>query len=257
MRRFCCNNPRWRSPIHLGVQTVETPMHRPCFEGCRAILFDFGGTLDSDGEHWLDRFFDLYEAGGLDVSRDEIKRVFYEADETCCADAQVHRMGLRPLMRYHVRLQFAGLGIQNAAKERKLAAQFCAKTEIVLRRNAELLRRLSRTRRLGVVSNFYGNVETLCREAGLAESLDVILDSARVGIRKPDPEIFRMALEKLRMTAEETIFVGDSYERDVVPARLLGMKTVWVKGPNPRLPRDAEPADFIISDLPQLERVLR
>ena len=232
---------------------MHASMRTRFFSRCKAILFDFGGTLDSDGEHWLDRFYELYERAGLNVPRDEIKRVFYMADEDCCNDPQVNLLGLRPLMRHHVRLQFAGLNQKNPEKERELAEGFCTKTEGFLRRNLQLLRRLNHAYRLGVVSNFYGNVDVLCREAGLAESLDAILDSTQLGISKPDPEIFRIAVRKLGVSPEEAIFVGDSYERDMMPAKRLGMKTIWLKGPNPRLPEDPEPVDCIISSLPELE----
>jgi HAD superfamily hydrolase (TIGR01549 family) len=230
-------------------------MRKQIFWGCKAILFDFGGTLDSDGEHWLDRFYELYEKAGLDLPRDEIKRVFYMADVDCCNDPQVNLLGLRPLMAHHVQLQFGGLNLKNPEKERELAEGFCAKTEGYLRRNLQLLRRLKHAYRLGVVSNFYGNVDVLCREAGLSESLDALLDSTRLGISKPDPEIFRIALGKLGVSPEEAIFVGDSYERDMMPSRRLGMKTVWLRGPNPRLPEAPEPVDCIISSLPELELV--
>lgn len=224
--------------------------------GCKAILFDFGGTLDSDGEHWLDRFYDLYERAGLDLPRHEIKRVFYSADERCCEDPRVNELGLRPLMRHHVHLQFLGLGLKDPGKERELVDRFCTKTEDILRRNTQLLDCLSRRYKLGVVSNFYGNVDALCREAELAEYLDVILDSTRVGVSKPSPEIFRIAMEKLGVMPNETIFVGDSYERDMMPSRQLGMKTVWMKGPNPRLPEGPEMVDRVISNLPQLVEVI-
>jgi len=115
---------------------------------------------------------------------------------------------------------------------------------------------LSRGYKLGIVSNFYGNVDALCREAGLAEFLDVILDSTRVGVSKPNPEIFRLAVDKLKVLPGETIFVGDSYERDMMPSRQLGMKTVWMKGPNPRLPEGPVMVDRVISNLPQLVEVI-
>lgn len=228
----------------------------PVLSGCKAILFDFGGTLDSDGEHWLDRFYELYESAGLDLPRDEIKRVFYMADEECCKDPGVNELGLRPLMVHHVRLQFSGLNLVNPGKERELSDRFCARTEGYLQRNLQLLRRLNGTYRLAVVSNFYGNVEVLCREAGLAEFFDAILDSTRLGIGKPNPEIFRIAMGRLGVSPWESVFIGDSYERDMMPSMKLGMKTVWMKGPNPRLPENPEPVDCIISSLTELERVL-
>ncbi|MGV8074720.1 MAG: HAD family hydrolase [Syntrophobacteraceae bacterium] len=226
------------------------------FRECKAILFDFGGTLDSDGEHWLDRFYELYERSGIEIPRDEIKRVFYLADELCCGDPEVNHLGLRLLMKHHVRLQFSSLKLQNHPKENELVEGFCSKTERILRRNSQILSRIRAKYRLGLVSNFYGNVATLCDEARLSKNLDVILDSIRVGSSKPNPEIFRLALNRLDTCPEETIFVGDSYERDMMPALRLGMKTIWLKGPNPRLPENPEPVDFVISSLAELESLV-
>jgi len=223
------------------------------FLGCEAILFDFGGTLDSDGEHWLDRIYQLYASVGLDLPSPEIKHAFYEADALCHGDPTVALFGLRPLMKHLVHLQFKALGLEDDAKEQELVEMFCVKSERFLRRNALLLSRFRRRYRLGLVSNFYGNLATLCKEAGLAESLDVILDSAQIGISKPDPEIFRMALAKLELDPEQAIFVGDSYERDMMPACEVGMKSIWLKGPNPRIPSNAGPVDAWISSLSELE----
>lgn len=226
------------------------------FGRCKAILFDFGGTLDSDGEHWLDRFNELYEKVGIGVPRERIKQVFYQADALCCDDPRVNGMGLRPLMRHHVRLQFAALELNDRSKEERMVDEFCTKTEFCLKRNQRLLSRLHGHYRMAVVSNFYGNVATLCDEAGLSRYLTAVLDSMQVGLAKPDPGIFRVALQKLDANAGECVFVGDSYDRDMLPARRLGMKTIWVKGPNPRLPAEPEPVDHTISSLAELEALL-
>jgi HAD superfamily hydrolase (TIGR01549 family) len=226
------------------------------FRESRGILFDFGGTLDSDGEHWLDRFFLLYKRCGLDIPPPEIKRVFYRADALCCSDPRVTSMGLRALMAHHVRLQFHGLNLEDDAREKELVEAFCVKSERHLRRNAGLLSGLTGSYRLGLVSNFYGNVAVLCEEAGLAHSLNVILDSTRVGIGKPNPEIFQLALANLELAATQVIFVGDSFERDMIPARELGMRTIWLKGPNPRVPPNAGPVDACISSLTELDALV-
>jgi len=226
------------------------------FNNCKGILLDFGGTLDSDGEHWLDRFYALYETASLGVPQPEIKRAFYAADGLLCNDPSVTEMGLRPLMEYHVRLQFKALNIVDPERANQMVDAFCTQTEGYLRRNAQILERLTRRYRLGVVSNFYGNVARLCEEAGFSASLEVILDSTRLGIGKPNPEIFRIALNRLGLSPEETLFVGDSYDRDMMPARKIGMKTVWLKGPNPRIPPHAAPPDATLSSLTGLEALL-
>ncbi len=231
-------------------------MNSQNFRDCRAILFDFGGTLDSDGEHWLDRFYALYESAGLRVPPAEIKRAFYLADGACCRNSQMAFDGLRPLMKYHVHQQFQALNLENSAKEKELVGAFCQKSEHYLRRNARLLQSLRRRFRLGLVSNFYGNVGILCEEAGLNESLEVILDSTQIGMHKPGLEIFRAALSRLDLPANNVIFVGDSYERDMIPSREIGMKTIWVKGSTPRVPDDSGPVDACIANLLELEALL-
>ena len=225
------------------------------FGECRAVLFDYGGTLDSDGERWPDRFYTLYDEAGLNYPHEEIKRAFYYAEDCCYADPTVTDLDLRALMGTHVRLQFQALELKDRRKERALADKFCATSERFMLRAARLLKLAKPRYRLGIVSNFYGNLATLLKEAGLMEFLDVVVDSNRVGTQKPDPEIFRLALAQLELLAHQVIFVGDSYERDMIPSRKLGMKTVWLAGPNPGMPGTAE-VDACISSLSELEGLI-
>jgi HAD superfamily hydrolase (TIGR01509 family) len=80
--------------------------------------------------------------------------------------------------------------------------------------------------RLGVVSNSDGRVEEALEAAGIRDRFDVILDSALVGVEKPDPAIFRAALSALDVAPEEALFVGDLYDVDVVGARAAGIEAV-------------------------------
>jgi putative hydrolase of the HAD superfamily len=80
--------------------------------------------------------------------------------------------------------------------------------------------------RLGVVSNSDGRVAEALRAAGLEHYFDVIIDSMHAGVEKPDPAIFRPALEALDVRPEETVYVGDLYDVDVAGARAAGMAAV-------------------------------
>lgn len=79
---------------------------------------------------------------------------------------------------------------------------------------------------LGVISNSDGRLEALLTEAGLAEHLSVMVDSRVVGIEKPDPRIFELALERTGVRPEEAVYVGDFYSLDVVAARRVGLFAV-------------------------------
>lgn len=79
---------------------------------------------------------------------------------------------------------------------------------------------------VGVISNSDGRLETLLDEAGLAERLSLVIDSHVVGIEKPDPRIFHLALERTGVAAGEALYVGDLYSLDVVGARRAGIEAL-------------------------------
>jgi putative hydrolase of the HAD superfamily len=82
--------------------------------------------------------------------------------------------------------------------------------------------------RLAVVSNADGRVRTLLDQAQLAPFFDCILDSAEIGIEKPDRRIFVAAAEKLGLPAESCAYVGDIYEIDILGARAAGLYPVLI-----------------------------
>ena len=80
--------------------------------------------------------------------------------------------------------------------------------------------------RLGVVSNSDGRVEEALSAAGIRDRFELVIDSQLVGVEKPDPRIFALALERLGLTAAEVVYVGDIYEVDVVGARRASMDVI-------------------------------
>ena len=90
--------------------------------------------------------------------------------------------------------------------------------------------------RLGVVSNSEGRVHEALDAAGLREFFDAVVDSGLVGIEKPDPRIFHIALEELGVRPEEAIYVGDLYDVDVLGARAAGIDAVLLGPGDPDRP---------------------
>jgi putative hydrolase of the HAD superfamily len=214
-----------------------------------ACLLDFGGTLDSDGGHWLDRFFDLYDRAGLAIDKPRLKEAFYKADDACRGAG--HRT-FKELLLFHAARQVEALGLPAHYAE-SLARGFYEPSYVTLRRNAALLQRLKKRFVLGIVSNWYGNLREICAEVGLEPSLTAIIDSAVVGKAKPDPEIFRLALKSVGTPAGHACFVGDNFERDMAPAKALGMRTIWINAGRPPRPGVV---DVQISSLNELEEAI-
>lgn len=80
--------------------------------------------------------------------------------------------------------------------------------------------------RAAVISNSNGSVRAILDTLGLAGSLEFVIDSSEVGLEKPDPRIFRLALDRAEIRPEEAVYIGDLYSVDVVGARAAGMDAV-------------------------------
>lgn len=107
----------------------------------------------------------------------------------------------------------------------------------VVEGSAESLARLRAAGlRLGVVSNSDGRVEEALRAAGLREYFDVVMDSALIGVEKPDPRIFQAALNALGVAPEEALYVGDLYEVDILGAEAAGISAVLLGQPGSASP---------------------
>ncbi|MBI2963018.1 MAG: HAD family hydrolase [Deltaproteobacteria bacterium] len=195
----------------------------------RGYLFDYGGTLDGEGWHWFDRTVYLYRRAGCGAATPLLKRAFYTAERIIAEEAPRDRYRLRPLIERHVELQMAVLGAGARRVAPAVVAGFCAITEDGWRRARATLRRLGGAARLGVVSNFYGNLRVLLEEGGLSPLLDAVVESAHVGVEKPDPAIYRLAAERLGLPPADILMVGDSFERDVRAARAAGMRAIWLR----------------------------
>ena len=132
-------------------------------------------------------------------------------------------MQFLPLMLEHAALQLRYLGLPAHPYQQQLAAGFCDAARRSLQVSVGVLTALRQRFTLGVISNFYGNVATLCQECGLAALCDVIIDSAQVGVSKPEQRIFTLALEQLGRAPHTAAYMGDSFERDVLGARAAGL----------------------------------
>jgi HAD superfamily hydrolase (TIGR01509 family) len=214
-----------------------------------ALLFDFGGTLDADGVAWKERFYSHYRAEGLDMSPAAFAPAFFAADDPLAGSlpletdlsGTVHELTTN--LEAELARNGAGAPKELGAEGRgtRIASRFLTEASAALARNRPVLEALRGRYRLGVVSNFYGNLEAVCRSAGLASLFGVIVDSHRVGAEKPDPAIFHAALGPLCATPATALFIGDSLRRDREGARRIGMGFIWIA------PRDVQASEDRIS----------
>jgi HAD superfamily hydrolase (TIGR01509 family) len=200
------------------------------------LLFDFGGTLDANGVAWKERFYSYYCDEGLNMPTEAFESSFFAADSPLVGTLPptTDLLGtVRALVanletqieRGHDAVRKGGIADPRGAR---VASRFLSEASAAFARNRPVLETLGQRYRLGVVSNFYGNLEAVCRGAGLASLFAALVDSHCVGAEKPDPAIFHVALEKLRCEPSNTILVGDSLRRDREGARRTGMRFIWM-----------------------------
>lgn len=194
----------------------------------KTILFDYGGTLDSDGSTWIERFSLLYREQGIDVSQEKFNRAFYDSDNSLPVKFSLAGLNLEDTLRLQVREVMVALAPDRTELAGTIAGRFAADSRAQFRRLDQTLEHLAQRYRLGVVSNFYGNLDGILQAEGLRHYFDVVADSGVLGVTKPSPEIFLHAARTLNSVPEECVMVGDSVPRDMHGAAGVGMKRALV-----------------------------
>lgn len=204
----------------------------------KGIIFDYGGTIDSHGDHWSEVIYDGYKACGLNVDKEEFRTSYVYAERELARTRHIYpEHTFLDLMEIKMRLELddlAARGVINReeadSKASPIAAYCYERARASVDDARPVLERLSKRYPLVLVSNFYGNVESVIRDMGIREYFRGIIESAVVGVRKPDPRIFTLGVIALGLKPEEVLVVGDSMRKDIMPAESIGCRTAWLKG---------------------------
>lgn len=209
----------------------------PLLAGINGIIFDYGGTIDSHGDHWSHIIRQGWQAAGLDVDEQIFRDCYVYAEREL---ARVRH--ILPGDNFHVlldkkmhiemsRLKQTGVTDFDLDSAARSAAQYCYDAARAAVDEARpVLAELSKHYPMVLVSNFYGNVDEVLRDFDLRRYFTGVIESAVVGVRKPDPRIFQLGVVALGLPADQVLVVGDSLRKDILPARTLGCKTAWIKG---------------------------
>lgn len=276
----------------------------------KGIIFDYGGTLDTRGDHWSEVLWQGYEHFGIGVADDEGVEPGVSIHKQAFRNAYVYgerALAVNPIVTpdFHfedilrekliLELNFlAGkelleTGKDDAAKQAKLgnlgndsdasseslflslsdseihqiavdmARYINAKTLALLNENRQVLEHLKQAGYpMVLVSNFYGNINQVLKDAGIDGYFLDVIESAVVGVRKPNPAIFALGVCALDLPASQVLVVGDTYGKDIIPAHKLGCHTLWIKGLQWEEKKvDESIPDGIIKKLSEMEEFLK
>ena len=273
----------------------------------KGIIFDYGGTLDTRGDHWSEVLWQGYEHFGIGVADDEEVEPGVSISKQAFRDAYVYgerALAVNPIVTpdFHfedilrekliLELNFlAGkelleTGKDDAEKQAKLgndsdasseslllslsdseihqiavdmAHYINAKTLDLLQENKQVLEHLKQAGYpMVLVSNFYGNINQVLKDAEIDGYFKDVIESAVVGVRKPNPAIFALGVCALDLPASQVLVVGDTYGKDIIPAHKLGCHTLWIKGLQWEEKQvDESIPDGIIRKLSEMEEFLK
>ena len=198
------------------------------------IFFDIGSTLTDESRVYERRFKKIAELAG--VSEDYVLKKaieYYENNKK--GDLEVINL----------------LGIEKPKWE--------SEYEILYNNTKNCLKDLHEKYQIGIIANQKLGTEKRLIEFGIRKYIDVIIASAEEGVAKPDKRIFEIALKKAGCKAEKAVMVGDRIDNDIVPAKEMGMKTIWIKqgmGKYWKISNECEKADFVIDSLSELLDIL-
>ena len=273
----------------------------------KGIIFDYGGTLDTRGDHWSEVLWQGYEHFGIGVAADEEVEPGVSIHKQAFRDAYVYgerALAVNPIVTpdFHfedilrekliLELNFlAGkelleTGKDDAEKQAKLgndsdasseslllslsdseihqiavdmAHYINAKTLDLLHENKQVLEHLKQAGYpMVLVSNFYGNINQVLKDAEIDGYFKDVIESAVVGVRKPNPAIFALGVCALDLPASQVLVIGDTYGKDIIPAHKLGCHTLWIKGLQWEEKQvDESIPDGIIRKLSEMEEFLK
>ncbi|MDR0845429.1 MAG: HAD family hydrolase [Tannerella sp.] len=233
----------------------------------QGILFDYGGTIDSNGVHWAEVIWQAYQAENVPVAKDIFREAYVHGERTLGKQPIIQpQHTFADMLRIKIDIQMEWLNDGRFLPEnaplsewkRRIADRCYASARIAVEHARPIIEELSERYPLVLVSNFYGNITSVLKDFRLDAFFPGIIESAVVGIRKPDPQIFRLGVERLQLPADKVVVIGDSYDKDILPARSIGCKTVWLKNTGwKESTGDETEADVTISGFTELKPLFK
>lgn len=223
---------------------------------------DYGGTVDTAGVHWGELFWTMYQRFGVPVSKEAFRQAYVFGEKALALEPLVKpEHSFYTVLQLKLQQQFAYLHANNflpasndATQPVLAIAKACDAYAInCIAKAKPVLKALAEEYPMVMVSNFYGNLNAVLKAYGIAHFFNAVVESAVVGVRKPDPQIFTLGIKALGFASRECAAVGDSYRKDIRPAKEAGCYTVWLKGEGwEEDPAEPVAADRIINSFEEL-----
>jgi putative hydrolase of the HAD superfamily len=202
----------------------------------KGVLIDFGGTIDTDGRHWYKVFKQAYSCVAPAIEDDLLRQAYVYAERTLGKNPIINpQFTFYKTLETKLSLQTDflrenGCSFTDVQSKQILDSCYAVVTTNINKVARPELESMSECCPLVLVTNFYGNMNSVLKEFGIDRYFAGIVESAVEGVRKPNPDIFRLAVNRLGVLPADVVMIGDSLSKDIIPAMEVGCKTIWLKG---------------------------
>ena len=202
----------------------------------KGIIFDYGGTLDSRGVHWSEVLWQGYCQAGVPIDKETFRNAYVEGERALARERIIlPQDNFHTLLMKKVKIEISYLPERpDVETQNRWVNEIAAYCDDAARGCIEearpLLEQLHERYPMMLVSNFYGNIDEVLRAYGIRHLFKGIIESAVVGVRKPNPTLFKLGVDALELKPDEVLVVGDSLRKDIEPAEQLGCHVLWLKG---------------------------
>ena len=234
-------------------------------ENIKGLIFDYGGTLDTDGVHWSEVIWKAYREIGIPVEKQQFRDAYVVGERYLAQpDIVKHNDIFYDILLKKSIAQIKYLISNNLLPDTEETVKYperiaclCNQCAInTTKRTGNILKSLHSLYPLILVTNFYGNIHSVLENFHLLCHFDDIIESAKVGVRKPNPKIFELGVKALHAAPNEVIVIGDSVTNDIIPAKKLCCRTVWLEGIGWEPQKSDVDTDYKISALKDIELLL-
>ncbi len=202
----------------------------------KGVLIDFGGTIDTDGRHWYKVFKQAYSCVAPAIEDALLRQAYVYAERTLGKNPIINpQFTFYKTLETKLSLQTDflrenGCSVTDVQSKQILDSCYAVVTTNINKVARPELESMSECCPLLLVTNFYGNMNSVLKEFGIDRYFAGIVESAVEGVRKPNPDIFRLAVNRLGVLPADAVMIGDSLSKDILPAMEVGCKTIWLKG---------------------------
>ena len=171
------------------------------FTDTQWLFFDIGSTLVDENKAYEHRIRDTIKNSDISYER------FYNA---------MFDFAKQGLNAYNEAVHLFGLN----------RTPWHSEDEFLYPETVSTLDALSKRYKIGIIANQLPGTHERLNKMGISEYIRLTVSSAETGVAKPDPAIFRLALEQANCAAENSVMIGDRLDNDIIPAKQLGMHTI-------------------------------